>query len=51
MGCTRSRWGDIVAEKRHILRSMQDVLQSCYTLLSHTQIPINGVVSLLQHIL
>ena len=45
------RWGALAAEKREVLASMQEVLRSCHTLLNTTQIPMNGVVNLLQHIL
>eukprot|EP00775_Hariotina_reticulata_P010977 gene10977-11132_t len=44
-------WGDIVAEKRSVLTSMQQVLQSCYALLDSTQVPVNSIIKLLQHIL
>jgi hypothetical protein len=45
------RWGALAEEKREVLVSMQEVLRSCHTLLNTTQIPMNGVVNLLQHIL
>ena len=45
------RWAELRAEKREVLLHMQDVLRSCHTLLQTTQIPMNGVVNLLQHIL
>ncbi len=45
------RWDCVVAEKRNVLVCMQQVLQSCHTLLESTQIPVDGVVRLLQHIL
>ena len=39
-------------EKREVIGRLRDVLQSCHTLLEKTsQVPINGDVSLLQHIL
>ena len=45
------RWSALAQEKREVLASMQEVLRSCHTLLNTTQIPMNGVVNLLQHIL
>lgn len=45
------RWDKVVQEKRNVLVCMQQVLQSCHTLLDSTQIPVDGVVRLLQHIL
>ena len=45
------RWDRVVQEKRNVLVCMQQVLQSCHTLLDSTQIPVDGVVRLLQHIL
>jgi len=45
------RWQELADEKREVLLHMQDVLRSCHTLLQTTQIPMNGVVNLLQHIL
>lgn len=45
------RWAELRDEKREVLLHMQDVLRSCHTLLQTTQIPMNGVVNLLQHIL
>ncbi len=45
------RWDCVVQEKRNVLVCMQQVLQSCHTLLDSTQIPVDGVVRLLQHIL
>lgn len=44
-------WQEIVAEKRSVLTSMQQVLQSCYALLDSTQVPVNSIIKLLQHIL
>jgi len=39
-------------EKREVIGRLRDVLQSCHTLLEKTsQVPINGDVNLLQHIL
>jgi hypothetical protein len=40
-----------VAEKRSVLTSMQQVLQSCHALLDSTQVPMDSIVKLLQHIL
>ena len=34
-----------------MLGCMSQVLESCYTLLDSTQIPVDGIVRLLQHIL
>ncbi|KAL6749024.1 hypothetical protein V8C86DRAFT_2860957, partial [Haematococcus lacustris] len=45
------RWDRVVQEKRNVLVCMQQVLHSCYTLLDSSQIPVDGVVRLLQHIL
>lgn len=45
------RWDRVVQEKRNVLVCMQQVLQSCHTLLDSSQIPVDGVVRLLQHIL
>jgi hypothetical protein len=45
------RWQEVTNEKREVMLHMQDVLRSCHTLLQTTQIPMNGVVNLLQHIL
>jgi hypothetical protein len=44
-------WQEIVSEKRSVLTSMQQVLQSCYALLDSTQVPVNSIIKLLQHIL
>lgn len=44
-------WQEIAAEKRSVLTSMQQVLQSCYALLDSTQVPVNSIIKLLQHIL
>eukprot|EP00878_Enallax_costatus_P033649 GHUV01037191.1.p1 GENE.GHUV01037191.1~~GHUV01037191.1.p1 ORF type:complete len:240 (+),score=61.69 GHUV01037191.1:484-1203(+) len=44
-------WQEIVTEKRSVLTSMQQVLQSCYALLDSTQVPVNSIIKLLQHIL
>eukprot|EP00798_Chlamydomonas_sp_ICE-L_P023583 gene23583-9111_t len=45
------KWDRIAAEKRSILTCMTQVLESCHTLLDSTQIPVDGIVRLLQHIL
>lgn len=45
------KWQEIVAEKRSVLTSMQQVLQSCHALLDSTQVPMDSIVKLLQHIL
>ncbi len=45
------RWDCVVQEKRNVLTCMHQVLSSCHTLLDSTQIPVDGVVRLLQHIL
>lgn len=47
----KGSWQEIVAEKRSVLTSMQQVLQSCYALLDSTQVPVNSIIKLLQHIL
>ena len=49
--CKEERWDRIAAEKRSVLGCMSQVLESCYTLLDSTQIPVDGIVRLLQHIL
>ncbi|KAK9819988.1 hypothetical protein WJX72_004826 [[Myrmecia] bisecta] len=45
------KWDELLLEKRNVLISMRQVLESCYTLLDSTQIPVDGIVRLLQHIL
>lgn len=45
------RWEQITEERRRVLSYMSQVLGSCYTLLDSTQIPVDGIVRLLQHIL
>ncbi len=45
------KWDRIAAEKRSVLNCMTQVLESCHTLLDSTQIPVDGIVRLLQHIL
>ncbi|GAX78187.1 hypothetical protein CEUSTIGMA_g5629.t1 [Chlamydomonas eustigma] len=49
--CKEERWDRIAQEKRSVLSCMTQVLESCYTLLDSTQIPVDGIVRLLQHIL
>ena len=49
--CKEERWDRIFQEKRSVLGCMSQVLESCYTLLDSTQIPVDGIVRLLQHIL
>lgn len=44
-------WQEIITEKRSVLTSMQQVLQSCHALLDSTQVPVNSIIKLLQHIL
>lgn len=44
-------WQEIAAEKRSVLTSMQQVLQSCHALLDSSQVPVNSIIKLLQHIL
>lgn len=45
------RWDLVAQERACVLQCMQQVLQSCHTLLDSTSIPVDGVVRLLQHIL
>lgn len=49
--CREGRWDRIAQEKCSVLSCMTQVLESCYTLLDSTQIPVDGIVRLLQHIL
>lgn len=52
MDCSRAgKLQEVVAEKRSVLTSMQQVLQSCYALLDSTQVPLHSIIRLLQHIL
>lgn len=52
INCSRAgKLEEVVAEKRSVLTSMQQVLQSCYALLDSTQVPLHNIIRLLQHIL
>jgi hypothetical protein len=48
---SKGNWQEIVAEKRSVLTSMQQVLHSCHALLDSTQVPMDSIIKLLQHIL
>jgi hypothetical protein len=48
---TEKQQQQVVADKRSVLVSMQQVLQSCYALLDSSQVPLHSIIRLLQHIL
>ncbi len=45
------RWEELLAEKRAVLGSMRQVLESCHALLDSTRVPTEGVMQLLQHVI
>lgn len=47
----QSQWEALVQEKRAAVVALQGVLHSCHALLDSSQVPAEGVVRLLQHLL
>lgn len=45
------RWQSLLADNQAVLSSIHQMLDSCSALLDNSQVPVEGIVKLLQHIL